>query len=392
MESKTFMNHFSKTVTILCVEDDETILEIYKELFSLLFKKVYFAKDGVEGLDIFKNESIDIVLTDYMMPKMDGLEMCEKIRRKDSSVPIILVTAMENIEVLRRALDLHVTSFLSKPFTSHSLFNVFNTAVKSVIADRTMQKEQKRLLDYSVYQENLSFEKEKLIAQNDVACSGIIFPFNCSVYYKAHDILSGDSYTIHEFSNKEYLLSIVDGMGKGLSASVSAMLCSAAINYYVSDVKEYEKVFVLKEFLAYFFRFIQPLLLEDEVVSVTFVLYNPHKKIMEYAIYSMPPILCVDKDDIFHKIRANNPPLGKYGVSLTTDVLKVEGIEKVLIYSDGLNENSVDGGEKSYAEYLQKHFFQSSNAQEFEGMVEKYITSLEDDITYIYLEKESQDD
>jgi len=388
MESKSFMNTFSKTVTILCVEDDENILIIYKELFSLVFKKVYFAKDGSEGLEVFEKEPIDIVLTDYMMPVLDGLEMCEKIRKKDSSIPIILVTAIENIEVLRRALDLHITSFLSKPFTSESLFNVFNTAVKSVLADRIVQKEQKKLLDYSLYQENLSFEKEKLIAQNDV--EGIVFPFNCSVYYKAHDILSGDSYTIHQFSNKKYLLSIVDGMGKGVSASVSAMLCSAAINYYVSDVKEHEKVFVLKEFLAYFFKFIQPLLLEDEVVSVEFIFYNPDKKSIEYAIYSMPPILCVDKEGVCHKIRANNPPLGKYGVSLNTDLLEVESIEKVIMYSDGLNESSVDGGEKSYAEYLQKHFLQSSNAKEFESMVEEYITSAEDDITYIYLEKESE--
>ena len=387
MQSNQYINDFNKTVTLLCVEDDENILLIYKELFSIVFKEVYFAQDGEEGLEIFKKESIDIVLTDYMMPKKDGLQMSASIREIDASVPIILVTALESVEVLRKALSLHITSFLSKPFTSHSLFTVFNTAVKNVLADRMTKKEQQKMLEYSIYQENLSFEKEKLIAQNDLSAKDDTFAYNCSVYYKAHDILSGDSYTIRELSGGEYFFSIIDGMGKGISASVSAMLCSAAINFYISDLKKGAKAFVMRDFLEYFFAFIQPNLLDDEVVSATFVLYKVDEEIIEYAIYSMPPILYLDGEEKLNKISSNNPPIGKYGTFMNIDTKKVADVMKVVLYSDGLNENSVDDGAKSYFEYLQDHFYTSKSAEDFQAMVEHAIIDPEDDITYIYLQR-----
>lgn len=387
MKIKDFMSDFNKTVTLLCVEDDEDILKMYRDIFSIFFKKVYFATNGVEGVEVFKNEAIDIVLTDYMMPVQDGLQMSATIRKIDASVPIILVTALDNSEVLREALNLHITSFLSKPFTSESLINVFNTAVKSVLADRTVRKEQKRMLDYSLYQERLSFEKERLISQNDLTQRDELFPYDCKVFYRAHDILSGDSYSIRKLNHQEYVLSIIDGMGKGISASVTAMLCSSALNHYISEIKELNKEFKMREFLEYFFKFIQPTLLEEESVSLQFIFYRPAIQEIEYSIYAMPPILYVDDRGVLHKIRSNNPPLGKYGKSFNINTLKVDHIQKALMYSDGLSENSVDGGERSYAEYLQEHFLDSQSVQEFEEKLEACIPNPEDDITYIYLQK-----
>ena len=71
----------------------------------------------------------------------------------------------------------------------------------------------------------------------------------------------------------------------------------------------------------------------------------------------MPPILCTSTDGNLNKIKSNNPPLSKYGRDFKIDTCNIENISKMLIYSDGLNENSVhDDEEKSYAYYLQDHF------------------------------------
>lgn len=387
MQIKDYMSDFHKTLSILCVEDDEIIMQMYKSVFSMIFKEVYCAKDGIEGVEIFENNTIDIVLTDYLMPKQNGLEMSAVLREIDESIPIILVTSMDNVEVLREAISLHTTSFLSKPFTSTSLLSVFNVAVKSILAERTMKREQKKLLDYSQYQENLSFEKEKTIAKNDVEKNGEITGYKCDVYYRPRDILSGDSYSIRKINDDEYLLFIVDGMGKGISASVSAMLCSAAVNYHVSSLKDTHKPFIMQSFIEYIFAFMQDNLLDDEVISAQFIRYVPHKGIVEYAIFSMPPILFLKSDGSLHKIRSNNPPLGKYGEEFIIDTHTIDDITKVLMYSDGLNENSVDNGENSYAYYLKDHFVEASDAMEFQALLEKYILVPEDDITYIYLQK-----
>ena len=158
-----------KTLNLLCVEDDEDILNTYKELFGIFFKNVYTASNGIKGLEEFKNNQVDIILTDHMMPDVTGIEMAREIRALDATVPIILVTAMDNNELLQDALDVNITSFLKKPFTQETLFNTFTTSVKSVIADRVMLRQQKLVIDYSRYQENRSFNKEKQIIKDESA-------------------------------------------------------------------------------------------------------------------------------------------------------------------------------------------------------------------------------
>ena len=377
-----------KTLNILCVEDDEDVLSMYQELFSLIFKKVYFASNGIEGLECFNNnETIDIILTDYMMPECNGLEMAKEIREKDSSIPIIMVTALENIDMLREAIDLNITGFLKKPFTTSSLFNAFNLAVKSVIADRCLLKEQKKTIHYSRYQENLTFDKENLISKNDLKESKRLFDFRCETFYKPKDILSGDSYLIKKINDDAYFLFIVDGMGKGISASVTAMLCSAFINYYIDTLKNKQIDFSLDILLEELLRYIQPNLLENEVVSANFFYFTENE--IQYAIFSMPPSLYMLKDsEEVHKIRSNNIPLAPYTLEFQIDTLNIKNIEKLLIYSDGLNESTLGGNDENlYNKYLKDDFKIASNQASLEKLYTNRDFTQEDDITYIFLTK-----
>ena len=377
-----------KTLNILCVEDDEDVLSMYQELFSLIFKKVYFASNGIEGLECFNNnETIDIILTDYMMPECNGLEMAKEIREKDSSIPIIMVTALENIDMLREAIDLNITGFLKKPFTTSSLFNAFNLAVKSVIADRCLLKEQKETIHYSRYQENLTFDKENLISKNDLKESKRLFDFRCETFYKPKDILSGDSYLIKKINDDAYFLFIVDGMGKGISASVTAMLCSAFINYYIDTLKNKQIDFSLDILLEELLRYIQPNLLENEVVSANFFYFTENE--IQYAIFSMPPSLYMLKgSEEVHKIRSNNIPLAPYTLEFQINTLNIKNIEKLLIYSDGLNESTLGGNDENlYNKYLKDDFKIASNQASLEKLYTNRDFTQEDDITYIFLTK-----
>jgi len=66
---------FLKTLTILCVEDEADIREIYKSIFKKIAKDVLFANDGKAGLKQYKNQNIDIIITDQQMPIMTGVEI-----------------------------------------------------------------------------------------------------------------------------------------------------------------------------------------------------------------------------------------------------------------------------------------------------------------------------
>lgn len=385
---------FYKSLNILCVEDELDVLKTYKDIFSNMFKKVYTAKNGNEGLEVFKNEFIDIVLTDQVMPECTGLEMSKNIRSIDHSIPIILVTALNNSSLLKEALDIHITSFLNKPFTKESLLNVFNLAVKSVIADKLMQKEQDftiknltKSVNYNAYQEKLSFEKETTIAQNDIKPENVLDKFRCDVHYQPLDILSGDSYLIRKLNETQTFVFLVDGMGKGISASLSAMISSACINYYIDNVNSKEDQFKFSSFLKYTFAFLQPTLLEDEVISAHFLLFDKNSEKLKYAIFSMPPIVCISTKNELSKIKSNNPPISKYWNSFNINEISLKNIDKVLIHSDGLNENSVKGSENTYGFYLQKDFLDSKDQKAFKEKIQDKIATIEDDITYIYLKR-----
>jgi len=374
------------TLNILCVDDDVNIMSVYETMFSMFFKNVYTAYDGAEGFEVFQKESIDIVLTDYSMPVLTGLQMTQKIREVDATIPIIMITALESLEMLRDAIDLRITSFIKKPISSQSIFSTLEFVAKSVLADRLLLQTQKEKLSYSDYQENLTYEKETTIIKNDLQESKKCLHFHCEVLYKPKDILSGDSYLIRKISEDEYFIFLVDGMGKGISAAVTAMLCSASVNNKIDEAIQ-NKDFSLTHIIEKLIEFIAPNLLEEEVVCATFLYFNTTHT-LEYAMFSMPSILCMmeDSDEVI-KIKSNNSPLAAYTKNINTTTMKSEKITKMLIFSDGLNENFINNSQEYYGKYLIQDFKKAQNLEELEAKRKQKILSQDDDITYMFLQK-----
>ncbi|MEA2050177.1 MAG: response regulator [Campylobacterota bacterium] len=112
-----------KTISILYVEDDEVIMKQSLALFEKIFKKVYSATNGLDGIKIFEEnqDSIDIVVTDINMPKLNGLDMVKKINEIVPSLPVILTTAYTDSKHLLNAIDLNVDKYISKPIQIREL-------------------------------------------------------------------------------------------------------------------------------------------------------------------------------------------------------------------------------------------------------------------------------
>jgi len=380
------MKHIYKTLNILCVDDDEEILKIYVSLFSVLFKKVYTAKDGEEGLFSFEKEPIDIVLTDFKMPKSDGLEMSRKIRKVDASIPIIMVTALESLGMLKEALEINITGFLKKPITSESLYKVFNLAVKSIVAERILKQEHQKQLEYNFAQENLSFTKEKQIAQNDVAKSKKLLGYSCEVVYRAKDVLSGDEFLIREITPSQYFIFVVDGMGKGIPASISAMLCASFVNYMITSHKKEDKSISLRDIISEFIKFMAPNLFDEEIISAHFLCFMQETQELSYASFSMPSLLTIQNEKLI-KIKSNNPPISKFISDFHIDKISLSVVDKMLIYTDGINENFLDNQNEVYEKYLLEDFQNSAEGADFEKRMCSRITEQEDDVTFIYLKR-----
>ncbi len=106
-----------KNITLLYVEDDQLIREQTNKILTKLFKKVFCAYDGKNGLEIFKEyqNEIDVIVTDINMPHLNGLEMIEEINKLQNSIPTIVTTAHTDSNYLINAIDLNVDKYIAKP-------------------------------------------------------------------------------------------------------------------------------------------------------------------------------------------------------------------------------------------------------------------------------------
>lgn len=106
---------------ILYTEDDETLAFLTKDNLEQNNYAVTHCADGKSGLESFKNEDFDICIFDIMMPKMDGFELAEEIRKLNTDVPIIFLSAKTLKEDRIKGLRLGADDYLVKPFSIEEL-------------------------------------------------------------------------------------------------------------------------------------------------------------------------------------------------------------------------------------------------------------------------------
>jgi two-component system KDP operon response regulator KdpE len=100
---------------ILVVDDEKTLREFVSRNLAARGFQVFNAANGLEALAIFQTESLDLIILDLMMPHMDGLETCKRIRQA-STVPIIILTALGEEADKVAAFDQGADDYLTKPF------------------------------------------------------------------------------------------------------------------------------------------------------------------------------------------------------------------------------------------------------------------------------------
>src|SRR5712691_898936 len=102
--------------TILLVDDEEAVQKLLTYPLERDGYRVIQARDGEEALDRFRSDQVDLVVLDVMLPKLDGLEVCRRLRAT-SSVPIIMLTARDDELDKVVGLELGADDYITKPFS-----------------------------------------------------------------------------------------------------------------------------------------------------------------------------------------------------------------------------------------------------------------------------------
>ncbi len=136
------MQDFLKTATILYVEDDEGIREGYTRALKRYAKELYLAKDGQEGLEQYEKHRPDIIVSDIKMPRKNGIEMVQDIRRENPQQPVIFTTAHSESGYTLEALELQVDGYILKPVDKKVLRNKIEQISKSLQLEKENEKHQ----------------------------------------------------------------------------------------------------------------------------------------------------------------------------------------------------------------------------------------------------------
>ena len=128
-----------KTLTILYAEDEEGIRKNIAKTLQYYVKKVIEASCGEEALTLYQIEKPDIVFTDIMMPgSIDGIELVKIIRKENTKIPIVIITAHTDKDYLLKAVQLHLEQYIVKPINLKNLKETLMKCVEVISSHRSI--------------------------------------------------------------------------------------------------------------------------------------------------------------------------------------------------------------------------------------------------------------
>ncbi len=106
---------------ILIIEDEPGIYNFLKQGLEEEGYRITIASDGKQGIELFQSEKPDLILLDWMLPKMNGIDVCKAIREKDTEIPVLFLTAKDTVQETIEGLQCGANDYIKKPFSFEEL-------------------------------------------------------------------------------------------------------------------------------------------------------------------------------------------------------------------------------------------------------------------------------
>jgi DNA-binding response OmpR family regulator len=126
--------------TLLVVDDNKGVLDFLVLLLSKHGYKTIGVSGGFECLEIVRQQPVDLIISDVMMPAMDGLQLCEELKVLTPQTPVILLTARDDMATRAAAMDLGVSEFVTKPVNNHDLLTRVRTQLSNLEWNRAAEQ------------------------------------------------------------------------------------------------------------------------------------------------------------------------------------------------------------------------------------------------------------
>ncbi|MCK4664587.1 MAG: response regulator [Bacteroidales bacterium] len=348
---------------ILIVDDDHKSLQVLGSILKQDNYKVDFALDGIEALNWLKREKFDLILLDIVMPRLNGFEVCERIKKDPNTknIPIIFITSKDDIESTVQGFKLGAVDYITKPFNTDELIIRVGTqlTIKKNHDDlikfsNELEIKNKTILDSIIYSERI--QKAILPGKEEFEKLNI----KHFIIYKPKDIISGDFYWIKKTENK-LLFAVVDCTGHGVPGAIMSMIGYSAINQAVNEYGMDNPGKILLHMHNFIINSLQKTTHPDNKVNdgmdISLCALDKKNNILEFAGANQSLFLVRNKE--LTVIKGEKFSIGEILLSINefkNHKIKLENNDLIYIITDGFSDQFGYESDKRYTIKRLKNF------------------------------------
>lgn len=342
--------------TILLVDDDKLGRMVAKRRLSKLKYRILEASNGKEALGVLERESVDLVLSDWMMPELEGPELCEAIKRDERyrRIHFILMTTLDQPAKIAEGLSRGADDFLAKTASEQEIISRVKAGLRARqlmfdLAESNRLLAQKQAELHSELRSASDFVRS-LLPQRGELVPGV--QLDWEILPSSH--LGGDLFQATRWGDDHIGLMVLDMSGHGIGAALRAV--SLAMFFKGEHIQKTFPTYDPGEIVTFLNRK-YPLTEEGDYFTLWIGVWQCSTRLLRYASAGHPGSILVKPDRPSVVLGGRSWPIGFSieGVYQTNSV-PVHGGNRLYLYSDGLYEVMNTHGEIWGRKRLQETF------------------------------------
>ncbi len=349
-------SQFSKNQrhTILIVEDSLPERARVVAILAKLGFKILEASDGAEALNILDRYSVSVVVTDWHMPIMNGLELCKTLNKEVKNKPYTLLLTGRNAKCdLVSGMDGGADDYLVKPFDSEELRVRIQSGIRIVDMQARLQEQNDRL------QSSLKRENQlNQMIQKDLKAAArlqrstlpdanqIINNVRCAHFFKPASGVAGDSFSVIPLGNKHVAFYQIDVVGHGIRSAMLSYAITRFLHEHAKHPPTHKNSVQMQNPAKVLYRLNREFACNedcDDYFTMVYGVLNTQTGTGNIAQAGHPHPIVVNKNGTVNRLSSGGVPIGLFSESqYINQSFELELGSRLYIYSDGIYECRAD--------------------------------------------------
>ncbi|MBF2067945.1 MAG: SpoIIE family protein phosphatase [Calothrix sp. C42_A2020_038] len=317
---------------ILVIDDDPSVLILLKRMLARQGYEVVAASNGAEGIEIANTNHPALIICDWMMPGLSGIDVCQRIKASDvlSTTFFILLTSLDSVADRVKGLDAGADDFISKPIEQNELQARVRAGLRLHQLSRDLREQKQKL-------------EAELTEAAEYVCSLLPLPMTERLEINYRFIpsrqLGGDCFDYYWLDPDYLALYLLDAAGHGLKATLpSISVLNLLRSRALQNLNYYQPSQVLKALNDTFQMNYQ----NDKYFTIWYGVYNYKKRQLIYSSAGHPPAVLVSGNKHCTEVkllRTSGMPVGMFpDAKYIDDFCDIPEFSKLYLFSDGAYE------------------------------------------------------